>query len=670
MNIYIPDSWLREYLKTKAKPEKIAEVLSLTSASVEKIEKKGKDDVYYLEITTNRVDMMSVLGVAREAKAALPEFEIKAELKKEKENADLKIFNKVDYLKVEIKKKSLCPRFAAVLIEIEKMGKGLRLIKERLEKVGVRSLNPIVDVTNYLMFAIGQPMHVFDYEKIGKGKMVVRESKKGEEIVTLDGAKRKLFKGAIVIEDGKGKLIDLCGIMGARNSRVDEKTKKILLFVQNYDPVRIRRTMQALNLRTEAGTRFEKGIDSEMVLDGLKKGVNLYKKVCKVKKVHKGLDIYKNRLEKKSLELDTEKVRKVMGVAIKKEKITAILKRLEFKVKGKNEKLLVTPPSFRREDILIEEDLIEEVARIYGYHNLPIKIPQTDFLLDKGWERGAVEKEVKLLLTGLGFTETYTYSMISKELIIKSGGEIKNYLKISNPLTKDRVFMRQSIIPSLLLVFIKNRDYFEKINLFELSRVYLKRKNNLPDEPRRLSGLSNKMDFFEIKGIIEVLFDKLGVDNVDYRYLKEESKIWDEYQTGEIVKEKEVLGRVGVIKKDLVLSMEGKGKVVGFELDFEKVVKNRCLKKTYKPVAKYPPVIQDLTVITEDALIGDLIEAIYSASKLIDKVELIDQYKKSNTFRIYFLDREKNLTDTKASKIREKVVKLLEKKFSARIKKV
>ena len=257
MNISIPYSWLKDYIKTDAKPEDVANLLSLHSFSVEKIQYVGGDDIFEIEVTPNRGDALSVLGVAREVYAVLVNHGHKCEWVKDKGKKDINLEDK-DSVEVVISDKSLVPRFTAIVMEKVKFGPSPKLIKERLEKVGIRPLGNVIDVTNYMMIDRGQPMHVFDYDKILGHKMIVRESLEGEAVTTLDGIERSLPKGVIVIEDGEGRLIDLCGIMGAKNSEVDEKTNKIFFFVQIYDPGKIRKASMSLGHRTDAALRFEK----------------------------------------------------------------------------------------------------------------------------------------------------------------------------------------------------------------------------------------------------------------------------------------------------------------------------------------------------------------------------------------------------------------------------
>jgi len=378
MNIFIPDSWLREHLKTKATPKQIAKDLTLCSQTVEKINQVNGDSVYEIEITTNRPDCLSIYGLARELNAILPQFGIKAKLKELAESKkEIPQVKKGLPLKVKISKPSLCPRFTALIFDNVTIKPSPKLIQDRLEKAGVRALNNVVDVSNYLMLELGQPMHTFDYDKIKKATMILRETKKGEKIVTLDKEKRILPQGAIVIKDGAGRIIDLCGIMGGANSEVDEKTKRVLLFVQTYDPMKIRRTCQALAFRTEAASRFEKGVDPEGVIPAMKKARVMFEKNCGAKVASELIDIYPNPPKEKTVNLDINQAEKLIGVKIAKQKITNILESLGFSQLESREPIFAfSVPYWRYDDINIPEDLIEEIARIYGYHRLPSNLPQ------------------------------------------------------------------------------------------------------------------------------------------------------------------------------------------------------------------------------------------------------------------------------------------------------
>ncbi|MGB6882005.1 MAG: phenylalanine--tRNA ligase beta subunit-related protein, partial [Microgenomates group bacterium] len=370
MDILISDNWLRDFVKTDATAKKIAECLSLSGPSVDKTEKKAKDTIYHIEVTTNRVDSASVYGIAREAAAILPRFNIKARFLPLRVKANQKFTKNVKYLDVKIDHK-LCPRFTAILIKNVKTKPSPDYIKKRLMAVGERPINNIVDISNYIMHEIGQPVHTFDYDKIAGAKMILRASKKGEKITTLDGITHELPGGDIVIEDGDGRLIDLAGIMGGKNTAIDRNTKNVLLFVQTYNPVNIRKTYISLGQRTEAAALFEKDLDPELVSLAMRRGIDLFIKLTGGKPKKEVLDIYPKPYKAKALKTTLDFIKDRLGVDLSKQEISKILCSLDFEINWKGKELEVLIPSFRAKDISLPEDIIEEVARIYGYHNLP-----------------------------------------------------------------------------------------------------------------------------------------------------------------------------------------------------------------------------------------------------------------------------------------------------------
>ncbi|TSC53473.1 MAG: Phenylalanine--tRNA ligase beta subunit, partial [Microgenomates group bacterium LiPW_31] len=333
MNILVPDSWLREHLKTKAKVAQIAEYLSLCSQSVEKTTKVDDDWVYEIEVTTNRPDCFSVYGIARELNAILPRFKIATKLRSLSTNHHSSPIKNGLPLEVKIANPSLCPRFTALIFDDINIKPSPKIVQERLEKSGIRALNNVVDISNYLMLELGQPMHTFDYDKIGGAKMILRESAGGEKITTLDGQTRPLPDGAIIIQDDKGRIIDLCGIMGGENSAVDEKTKRVLLFIQTYDPMKIRRTCQLLSFRTEAAQRFEKGVDPQGVILSMEKAIAMFEKNCGAKVASNLIDIYPNPPKQKKIVFSQEKLNQVMGIKIELPEAKKILESLGFVVK-------------------------------------------------------------------------------------------------------------------------------------------------------------------------------------------------------------------------------------------------------------------------------------------------------------------------------------------------
>lgn len=682
MNILIPDSWLRDFLKTKATPKKIAEELSLCAASVEKVEKLKDDYLYHVEITTNRVDMASVYGLAREAAAALPRFKIGAALKKLEEKIDFTLKPAVNYLTVKIADPNLCPRFTAILLENITIKPSPPQIQERLNKCGIRPINNVVDVSNYLMLEMGQPMHTFDYDKILGHKMLMRLSCKGESIITLDGTRRKLPEGSIIIEDGGGRIIDLCGIMGGENSAIDQNTRRVLLFVQTYDPVRIRQTCQKLAFRTDAATLFEKSLDPETVPLAMNRAVRLVKETSGGKTVKEAVDIYPNPYKPKIIKLELPLIEKIIGVKIPPKEIINILTSLGFHTPYaiRHRPLIVTVPSWRTQDISIPEDLIEEVARLFGYHNLPVALPVGEIPQVPREEIFYWERRAKNSLKHWGFTEIYTYSMVSQTLLENCSFDPKKTVKLQNPLNEDLVYMRPSLLPSLLSVYQKNQNIESDIRLFEMSNVYLMQKSDLPIEQLRLCAVISGEKFPEAKGVVESLLNDLGVENYESTpYAISHTpfaNLWHPLRTARIRtmnlpagKAGYELGIMGEIHPAILEKLGIKDRVTTFDLDFSALAKLATKTRKYHPLPKYPPIIEDLAIIASPkVLTADISETIKSVSSLVDDVVFWDTFQNTRTFRITYQSMKKTLDDREVGEIRKKIIELLKTKFSAEIK--
>lgn len=650
MDILIPDSWLKDYLKTDAKPKEIAEYLSLSGPSVEKITKEGNDYIYHAEITTNRVDSMSVYGFAREASAIIPRFKKNAKLIPLRFKSKYNFFNKVKYLDVTVDI-NLCSRFTAVLIRNVKIQDSSSLIKEKLLKIGLRPINNVVDISNYIMHDLGQPLHTFDYDKIVKSKMILRESKKGEKITTLDGKSFTLLGGDIVIEDGDGKIIDLCGIMGAKNSMVTKDTKNVLLFVQTYNPQKIRKTSMSLAQRSEASILFEKDLDEENVTPAIKKSIDLFEQYTNGKAENLILDIYPKPYKQKQIKINLDFINKSLGENISKENISKTLLPLGLTSKWQEDSLLVKIPSFRAKDINIPEDIVEEIARIYGYHNLKSKLMKGSLpekLVNSPFD---FEDKLKNILFGFGGKEIYTHSLVPKSYIENKA------LKLSNPLRKDAEYLRTSILYSLKEAAEKNLDYKEPFHIFEVSNVYIPQKNNLPDERMILAGIFSKYDFANAKGIIEAM---LEIIKTDYSFEIEEKKNFLPNQRLKIISQKQNIGEFGTLNEE---------NFIYYQFDLETLRKHAGKSIPFKKPPKYPAQIEDLTIkFPERTKIGEVINNLSSLDKQIVAIDLIDCYKNSYTFRIWYQNNKKTLTNDEVKTIRAKILNNVYKKYGGTIK--
>ena len=677
MNILVPDSWLREFLITKATPPQIKEYLSLCGPSVERMHKEDGEVIYDIEVTGNRPDSMSILGIAREATAILPRFGIAAKLV----NDPYHNKSKVESRRLKFEKKlniktdpTLNPRWTSVILDNVTVRPSPTWLQKRLETTGIRSLNTIIDVTNYIMRGFGQPVHAFDYDQIlpknGIPTMILRASTKGERVITLDGKIHNLPGDDIVIEDGSGRLIDLCGIMGAQNSSVKSSTKTIVLFMQTYEPTHIRKTSMSLAHRTEAAGLFEKGLDPQLVLPSILEGIELIARVAGGNVASKIYDIYPRPHKPYVVSVTKEKLTTYLGVSLSDKKIVNILTPLGFKPILTKSSVSAQIPSFRR-DVTIDVDIIEEVTRIYGYHNITPKLPSTeppavipDPILT--WE-----EEIKIRLRDWGFTETYTYSMISEELMdIFDLDKTKAY-KIANPLSNEWVYMRPSLRPSMVTTIKQNVHIRDELTLFELSMVYEYRPGNLPNEKPMLLVAWTGKHFYEAKGLAEAIFNLMG--STGWNPVKKQGSTLSENGINFFDPKRTLslgdYGVVGEINQDLLIKLDIKAPVTILELDVTKLVAHAKPQKTYIPTPKYPPSYEDLAfILPPQTPVGPVIDALKSAHPLVADVTILDQYETTTTLHITYLSPEKNLTTEDIRPIREKLIAIAQQKFGAQLK--
>ncbi len=664
MNIKITYNWLLEYLETDASPYELQKYLSLCGPSVERVEKKENDYILDIEITSNRVDMASVFGIAQEAQAILPQFGKKAKLKinplqkyhfnfvpSELEGPDSK------KLTIHIKEPELCSRFTALVLSNVSIKPAPEQIRKRLRLCEIKSISNVIDISNYLMLSLGQPTHIFDYDKIGKHTMILRESKKGEKMTTLDEKEIELPGGDIVIEDGNGALIDLCGIMGGLNSSVTEKTKNIVLFVQTYDKKRIRKTSVTTGQRTIAATYFEKGLDEERVEPTLVYGVELLKECATASVSSKLYDIYPQPYVKRTVRLFLSDVVRVMGVEPKPKKIEEILSSLGFTIAPLiTESVQVGVPSYRTHDISIKEDLIEEIARIYGYHNLPMNLqPPVHIEQPKEMEELFVmQSRLKHFLKHLGLRETMNYSMLSKSDLQNLELEIKHHLPLANPITEDLKFMRTSLLLSLVKNLKENQGKKTVLQLFEIAKVYYPQENELPVEVYKL-GIGTNTSFSDIKGVVEVVLLELNIKNYEFR--KSRVHIFSEHVQADVIVDNRTIGTIGQLKPALQLKNQLRSPVFLAGIDLKSLIEFQKLIAKYKPINQYATIKLDLTAKLSN--FAEFKKKAFSTSELLIDLKVVSIFNENVTVRFYFSASDNNLTEKEAQqeleKIKEKV---------------
>jgi len=651
MNIQIPYSWLREYLETNAKPKDVANILTSCGPTVERTIRKGNDYIFDIEITTNRVDLMSIYGLAREASAILPQFGFSAKLKplrttpiKSKKELGIKI----------VDKNSLSKRTLAIKLGNIKLKPSPNWLKEKLIKVGQRPLINAVDITNYVMWETGHPIHAFDYDKLKTKTIVFREATKGEKLITLDNKRHILNGGEVIFDDGEGRIIDLPGIMGVKNTVVNKQTKNVLLWTESIKPAKIRYASMELAIRSQAAILNEKNVDPEAAYPTMLRAIELFQQLCDAKIKSELVDIYPKRYKPKTIKLGVEFINQRLGISLKPKDVKNLIERLGFTIKINKREIIISVPSFRYPDITLPEDIVEEVARIYGYHNIPNQImsgalPQR--LKDSPFD---FEYKLKQLIKLLGGSEIYTLSLVSKEWVDS------NAIKLKNPLGKDSQYLRTSLMPSLINAADENSNEKDPFFLFEMANIYLsnKKRNDsmLPLEKMIIAGVLINYQYRKAKGIIEKLIDTL---NIKTKLIPEDKQGFGAGKRLAIYHNKDLLGEFGITETGPVY----------FELDVKKIRKYHQEYSTFKPLPKYPAQIEDITLsLPERIKLGNLLSSIKKSDSHLSKVELTDTFEKSATFQLYYQDPKKTLTDKEVEKIRNKILKEIKNKYGAIVK--
>ncbi len=665
-------NWLKQYVKGRLpNAQKLAELLTMHNFEVEGIEKKGPDWVLSVKVLPNRSDCLSHWGLAREI-AALSgnKMEPIKRLKIKKQKGQIKP------LKLEIKNPGIAPRFSAIVIEGVKMQGSPAWLRKSLESVGIRSLNNIVDLTNYIMLETGQPLHAFDYDKIIGGKMVLRKAKAGEEVKTLDGKMHKLFDGALVAED-KNNLIDLAGIMGGKESEVDESTKNIVLQAANFDRKSIYVAAKRLNHRTEASDIYAQGVDPNLTMPALERANFLLGKLGGGKIVQI-IDIYPKKVFPKKVRLETDYIGSLLGVQITLREIINILRALEFKFVQKGRNLYVEVPTFRQ-DVSIREDLVEEIGRVFGYENIKPEFPVTSLMPPRINENLAWQNIAKNNLKEAGFDEVYNYSFISQQEAENFGYSLDELVEIKNPTSADYRFMRPTLIVNLLKNVYRNQGQnYGQMRFFELGKVFFKK--DLEERPM-ITGLIYKQQdqksqgFFEAKGAVDSTLQNLGVDDARYDEVKPlpeetKSKIWDLHKSSQVKIGEDQIGFLGEINPKLLSIFNIQGKIFVFDLDFAKIKKYVSEEREFEPISEYPSAIRDLAILVpHEVKVDDVLNVMETnGGELVVDIDLFDIYegehleqdKKSLAFRIVYQAKDRTLKSEEINTLQEKIIKALE----------
>ena len=635
----------------------------------------GNDDtVVDFEITNNRPDCYSIIGLAREAAAAFGQ-KMKHHEPVVKGSDAGDIWN---YLDVEVPAEELCNRYSSRMVANVKIGPSPKWLRQRLRANGVRPINNIVDITNYVMLEYGQPMHAFDYRYVASGKIVVREAEADETLTTLDGTVRNLTEGMLVIADDN-KAIGLAGIMGGENSEIKDDTTMVVFESANFNGTSIRKTALALGMRTDASGKFEKNLDPMMTIPAVERACELVEMLECGDVLNGTIDIINYVPQPKTLPLEVDKINHLLGTEISKEDMVKYLNLLEVEVEGDEIKV----PSFRP-DLNLMADIAEEVGRSYGYNEIPITAFKTS-------TQGGYTPEMKLetkagvLCRGLGYSEIITYSFVSPAIFdqirIPADSPLRNAMRIKNPLGEDTSIMRTIALPSMMEILSRNNAYHNKsVKLYELAKIYLPVEGQaLPEEPRMLllGTYGANETFFTLKGELEAIFKGLRVKKASYCAVKDNPS----YHPGRCAKVTIDGVDVGVIGQVHPLVAKNYGidvDVYCAEINFTAILGLLLPDATYTPLPKYPSVTRDLALICDEVVTVADVENVITASagKLLRGVKLFDIYrgvgvpegKKSMAFSLELRADDRTLTDTDSEQVVTKVLKALEEKLNATLR--
>ena len=636
----------------------------------------GNDDtVVDFEITNNRPDCYSILGLAREAAAAF--------------NKPMRHHDPVvrggaagelsELLEVEVPAEDLCRRYTARMVRNVKIAPSPKWLRQRLRANGVRPINNIVDITNYVMLEYGQPMHAFDYRYVGSGKIIVRRSEPGEALTTLDGNVRTLTPGMLVIAD-ETKPIGLAGIMGGENSEIMGDTVDVVFESANFNGTSIRQTALALGMRTEASGKFEKNIDPLLTLPAVDRACELVELLGAGEVMDGVIDVLNDIPEPRTIELEPDRINALLGTDISEADMVEYLRRLEIPVEGHE----IRVPSWRP-DLVGMADIAEEVGRLFGYNN----IPTTTFrgaATEGGYtEAMKLENRAGSLCRSLGYSEILTYSFVSPSIFdqirLPEDSSLRNAMRIQNPLGEDASIMRTVALPSMLAILARNNAYHnDAVKLYELAKVYLPKPGQiLPDEPKHLvlGTYGEHEDFFKMKGEIEAFLRGMNVPEARYTAEKH-APTFHPGRCARVSVGGVDLGCFGQIHPLVARSYGIDGEIFAAELNFTALLSLQLPEKTYTPLPKYPAVTRDIAVVCDEAVtvaaLSDCIRA--AGGKLLRSVELFDIYRgkgiasgsKSAAFRLTLRADDRTLTDADSDGVVSAVLAALEKELNAKLR--
>jgi phenylalanyl-tRNA synthetase beta chain len=665
-----------------------------TAVGIDIREALGMDDVVLeFELTANRADCFSLIGLAREI-AVLTGGTLKKPMIHLHETAEGKTANLV---KVSIEEPSLCSRFAVRVLQNVKVAPSPKWLKHRLQAVGMRSINNVVDVTNYVMLEMGQPMHAYDYNLVSKHNLTVRKAQPGEKITTLDGIKRELTSDMLVIAD-QVQAVGIAGVMGGLATEVTTNTQNVILEAASFNGVSIRRTSRVLGLRSEASGRFERGVDTANSIRALDRAAKLLEDMGACKVCPGIVDSYPNMLLPRQVSFMPQKVNAYLGTNLDKSVMLDILRRLEFAIDTHSEgdNIIVNVPTWRG-DVQYQPDICEEIARIYGYNNIPTTTPGGNILRGGQEHVQSIVDSIKTILTGIGLDEiislSFSHPQILHKLNIAENSALHHAITVLNPITDDFPILRTTLLGGVLETIVRNISRKnDDIKIYELGAVYLPEElplQSLPQEPLMLCGAlvgkrnefswnqgKDLVDFYDAKGIVEVLLTGLGI--ADYEVIPGEHVSLHPGKTASFIKDGNILATVGELHPKVADDFSIQRKVYIFEANIETLVNYVALLTKYESLPKFPAINRDLAVVLPLTVSADEVtQAIVdNAGPLLSDVRLFDVYVgeqvadgfKSLAFSLIYRDTTRTLTDEEIEVCYKNTVDHLERTLAAKIR--
>lgn len=646
-----------------------------------------KEEIIDFEITPNRPDCLSIEGLGRETAASLDK-----PFKNPRKNIDeLQVTDKkeIEGLKVDITAPDLCYRYIARVVKNVKVGPSPDWMKKRLKACGIRSINNIVDITNYVMLEMGQPMHAFDINSISGKHITVRRAENGEKITTLDETERVLDENDLVIADDK-KAVAIAGVMGGLNSEIEKDTQTVVFESAMFYGGNIRKTAKKVGLRTESSARYEKGLSSENTLRAINRAVELVELLGAGEVVEGKIDVYPTKQKINKIKLDVDKINTLLGTNISKQEMINILEKLDIKVEND----MAIAPYFRM-DLEFVADIAEEIARFYGYDKLETTLVRAGTTIGVRTKEQKIENKIQEILVTNGLSEIYTYGFLSEKDLEKSKIKkelIDNAITIINPLGDEFKLMRPTTIPSMMQILAGNNNKKnQNVKLFDISRNYKNIDNQvekgevpLQENILTIGMYGEDVDFYTLKGLVENILEAANVN----RYDIERETTNESYHPGRCANLKvgiDTIATFGEVHPEVLMNYEINKRVYLAEINITKIVKYSKANKKYTEVPKFPAAERDIAVIVdEDVQVGDIEKAItkkckrlLKGQKGLEELKLFDIYrdekigenKKSVAYSLIFRDKTKSLSDDEINPVMEEITKELEEKFKAELRK-